>query len=125
MNATLTLTILVVDDTASERELLSYYLHDSGYRVISAENAREGLNKAIEHQPDIIVTDVVMPEISGFELCRNLRRHPITARIPILICTSKDQAIDRLWGMKQGAKAYLTKPFTKEQLTHTIQSLIS
>lgn len=124
MNATLTITILVVEDTPSERELMSHYLHGGGYSVISANNAQTGLSKAIECKPDLIVTDVVMPGMSGFELCRSLRKHPITASVPIIICTSKDQGIDRLWGMRQGANAYITKPFTREQLISTVQSVV-
>jgi two-component system, chemotaxis family, response regulator PixH len=81
------------------------------------------MEKAIAEQPDAIVTDVVMPGMSGFELCRSLRRHPITEKMPIVICSSKDQEIDRLWGMKQGADAYITKPFTREQLVRAVRSV--
>jgi len=123
MNTTLTLTILIVEDTPSERELMSHFLYSSGYSVISADNAQAGLSQAIESKPDLIVTDVVMPGMSGFELCRSLRKHPATANVPIIICTSKDQGIDRLWGMRQGANAYITKPFTREQLISTVQSV--
>jgi twitching motility two-component system response regulator PilH len=77
--------------------------------------------QAIERQPDIIITDVVMPGMSGFELCRSLKKNPATEKIPIIICTSKSQEIDRLWGMKQGADAYLTKPFTREQLIRAVK----
>ncbi len=123
MNATLTRNILVVEDTASEMELLSHYLRINGYTVISAMSAKEALDKAIALRPDVIVTDVVMPGMSGFELCRTLRRTPNTYDIPIIICTSKNQEIDRLWGMKQGADVYLTKPFTQEQLIRAIRSV--
>lgn len=123
MSTTLMGTILVVEDTLSEMELMSHYLRESGYAVIHAVSAKDALNMAIEQQPDVIVTDVVMPGMSGFELCRNLRKHPVTERVPIIICTSKNQEIDRLWGMKQGADAYITKPFTREQLIHAIQSV--
>jgi two-component system, chemotaxis family, response regulator PixH len=116
-------TILVVEDTPSERDLLSHYLRESGYVVIHADSAKEAMEKAIAEQPDAIVTDVVMPGMSGFELCRSLRRHPITEKMPIVICSSKDQEIDRLWGMKQGADAYITKPFTREQLVRAVRSV--
>jgi twitching motility two-component system response regulator PilH len=79
------------------------------------------VKKAMEHNPDVIVTDVVMPGMSGFELCRSLKNNPATKSIPIVICSSKDQEIDRLWGMRQGASAYLIKPFTREQLLRTVQ----
>ncbi|WP_416669966.1 response regulator transcription factor [Egbenema bharatensis] len=124
MNTTLMGTILIVEDTPSEMELMSHYLKESGYSVISAVSAREALNIAIEHKPNVIVTDIVMPGMSGFELCRNLKKHPATEKVPVVICTSKNQEIDRLWGMKQGADAYITKPFTREQLVRAIKSVV-
>lgn len=123
MSTTLMGTILVVEDTLSEIELMSHYLRESGYTVISTVSAKDALNIAIEQKPDVIVTDIVMPGMSGFELCRNLKNHPATERVPIIICTSKNQEIDRLWGMKQGADAYITKPFTREQLIRAIKSV--
>ncbi|WP_088893418.1 response regulator transcription factor [Leptolyngbya ohadii] len=123
MNKTIMGTVLIVEDTHSEMELMSHYLRESGYSVISAGTAKEALDKAIELMPDVIVTDVVMPGMSGFELCRTLRKHPATERVPIVICSSKDQEIDRLWGMKQGADAYITKPFTREQLIRAVKSV--
>lgn len=116
-------TVLVVDDTPSEMELLSHYLRESGYTVINTISAKEALNKAIELKPDVIVTDVVMPGMSGFELCRSLKKHPETEKVPIIICTSKGQEIDRLWGMRQGADVYITKPFTREQLVRAVRSV--
>jgi twitching motility two-component system response regulator PilH len=124
MATTLVRTILIVDDTPSEMELISHYLQESGYSVIGVVNANTALNQAIEHCPDVIITDVVMPGMSGFELCRSLKRHPATQKVPIIICTSKSQEIDRLWGMKQGADFYLTKPFTREQLLRAVQAVV-
>jgi twitching motility two-component system response regulator PilH len=115
--------ILIVEDTPSEMELISYYLQESGYSVISADSAKSGMSQAIEQKPDVIITDVVMPGMSGFELCRSLRKHPVTEKMPIIICTSKAQEIDRLWGMKQGADAYLIKPFTREQLLRAVKAV--
>jgi twitching motility two-component system response regulator PilH len=123
MSVTLMGTILIVEDTPSEMELISHYLKEGGYSVISADSAKTGLSQAIEQKPDVIITDVVMPGMSGFELCRNLRKHPVTEKVPIIICTSKAQEIDRLWGMKQGADAYLTKPFTREQLLRAVKAV--
>jgi len=121
MSMTLTKTVLIVEDTASQMELMSHYLRESGYSVISAVSAKEAIAKANEKAPDVIVTDVVMPGMSGFELCRSLKRNPATVNVPIVICTSKNQEIDRLWGMRQGADAYVTKPFTRDQLVRTVQ----
>ncbi len=123
MSLTLLGTILIVEDSPSELELMSHYLKESGYDVIKATGAKEGIEKALLHKPDAIVTDVVMPGISGFELCRSLKRNPTTQKVPIVICSSKNQEIDRLWAMKQGADAYVTKPYTREELLRAIKSV--
>lgn len=123
MSLTLLGTILIVEDSPSELELMSHYLNESGYNVIKASGAKEALEKAVLEQPDIIVTDVVMPGMSGFELCRSLKRNPATQKVPIVICSSKNQEIDRLWAMRQGADAYVTKPYTREQLLRAIKSV--
>jgi twitching motility two-component system response regulator PilH len=112
--------VLLVDDNPSQIELMELYLREVGHTVIRLTDAKQALNKALEQKPDVIVTDIVMPGMSGFELCRRLKQHPGTARVPIVICSSKNQEIDRLWGMKQGATAYLTKPFSKEQLLRAV-----
>jgi len=124
VNLTLVGTILIVEDSPSELELMSHYLQESGYNVIKASGAKEGIEKALLEQPDVIVSDVVMPEMSGFELCRSLKKNPVTAKVPIIICSSKNQPIDRLWAMKQGANAYITKPYTREHLLRTIKSVV-
>ncbi|MBD2605585.1 response regulator [Scytonema hofmannii FACHB-248] len=123
MSLTLIGTILIVEDSPSELELMSHYLNESGYNVIKASGAKEALEKAMSEEPDIIVTDVVMPGMSGFELCRSLKRNPVTQKVPIVICSSKNQEIDRLWAMRQGADAYVTKPYTREQLLRAIKSV--
>jgi two-component system, chemotaxis family, response regulator PixH len=123
VSLTLIGTILIVEDSPSELELMSYFLTESGYNVIPATGAKEALEKALLQQPDVIVTDVVMPGMSGFELCRYLKKNPATQKVPIVICSSKNQEIDRLWAMKQGADAYLTKPYTREQLIRAIKSV--
>ncbi|WOD37653.1 response regulator transcription factor [Nodosilinea sp. E11] len=124
MQAILTGTILVVEDTPSEMELMVHYLRESGCTVICAVTAQEALEKAAHQVPDVIVSDVVMPGMSGFELCRSLKKQPATAHVPIVLCTSKNQDIDRLWGMRQGADAYLTKPYTREQLVQSVLTVM-
>lgn len=121
---TKTATVLIVEDGASEMELMSHYLREEGYSVISAFSGNEGLSKAIAQRPDVIVTDVVMPGISGFELCRKLKHTPETKGVPVVICSSKGQTIDRMWGMRQGAQAYLTKPYTRAQLLETVKTAL-
>jgi len=117
-------TVLVVEDTPSERALMSHYLQEGGYSVIGAPSGKEGLDKAIAQKPDVIVSDIVMPGISGFELCRKLKRTPETKQVPVVLCSSKKQNIDRMWGMKQGAKAYLTKPYTRDELLAAVQQVL-
>lgn len=119
------ITVLVVEDSLSELELLGNYLRESGFTVILAKDGKDALNKAVNQKLDAVVTDVVMPGMSGFELCRQLKKDPATEQLPIIICSSKNQEIDRIWGMKQGAKVYLTKPFTREELVRAVKSVVS
>jgi chemotaxis family two-component system response regulator PixH len=115
--------VLVVEDTLSEMELISDYLRDSGYTVIATTDAKDALEKIDQHKPNVIVTDLVMPGMSGLELCRSIKKNPDTKELPIVVCTSKDQDLDRMWAMKQGADVYVTKPFSKEQLVRAIKSV--
>ena len=117
------ITVLVVEDTPSERELIMNYLRKNGYAVMSSANAKDALNKAAQYLPDVIITDVVMPGMNGYELCRSLKKNPLTKKLPIVLCTSKNQALDRLWGMRQGADVYITKPFTREELIRAVKSV--
>jgi chemotaxis family two-component system response regulator PixH len=117
-------TILIIEDSPSELELMTYFLSDSGYDILQATDGKEALKIAIEKQPNLIVTDVVMPEMSGFELCRNLKINPTTQKVPIVICSYQNQEIDRLWGIKQGADVYITKPYTREHLLDVLKSLV-
>ncbi len=123
MSLTLLGTILVVEDSPSELELISHFLNESGYKVIKATGGTEALKKLESEKPDAIITDVVMPGMSGFELCRSLKKNPDTQKVPIVICSSKNQEIDRLWAMRQGADYYVTKPYTREELLRAIKSV--
>ncbi len=118
-------TILVVEDTLSEMELISHYLHEGGFSVSNAISAKDALVRIQESLPDLILTDIVMPDMSGFELCRSLKRNAETSKIPIVFCSSKDQEIDRLWAMKQGGAAYIQKPFSREDLLRVVTSILS
>jgi two-component system, chemotaxis family, response regulator PixH len=114
--------VLIVEDTPSEREMIRHYLTESGYEVVSAENGKEALVKIAEQMPDVVLTDLVMPDMSGLELCRSLKKSSQTEKIPVIACTTKDQELDKLWGMKQGIDLYLTKPFTKEDIVRAVKS---
>ncbi|MGB6295790.1 MAG: response regulator [Rivularia sp. (in: cyanobacteria)] len=117
-------TVLIVEDTPSQLELMNVFLEEAGYTVIRATDAKDGLEKAQMHQPSAIISDVVMPGMSGFEFCRKLKRDLNTKKIPLIFCSSKNKDIDRIWGMRQGADFYLTKPFTKQQLIGAVKSII-
>jgi twitching motility two-component system response regulator PilH len=117
------ITILVVEDTPSEQKLISLYLSEAGYNVIAAGSGKEALEKISALKPDAIITDVVMPGMSGFELCRTIKKNPDTQKIPVIACTSKNQELDRLWGMKQGVDVYVTKPFNPEDLIRAVKSV--
>jgi len=118
-------TVLVVDDTPSQLELVSHYLLQQGYQVIRAGDAQEAIAKASAQKPDVIITDVMMPGMSGFELCRSLKKNPATEQVRIIICSSKNQRLDQIWGMRQGADAYVTKPFTAEELLSVVASVVA
>jgi len=116
-------TVLVVEDTASEQDLIVNYLVESGYTVISATNGQEALKKIEGKKPDVVVTDLVMPGMSGLELCRSLKKNNETKDVPIVACTSKNQELDKLWGMKQGIDVYITKPFSREDILRAVRSV--
>eukprot|EP00456_Euglypha_rotunda_P087015 TRINITY_DN8845_c0_g1_i10.p1 TRINITY_DN8845_c0_g1~~TRINITY_DN8845_c0_g1_i10.p1 ORF type:complete len:142 (+),score=38.16 TRINITY_DN8845_c0_g1_i10:841-1266(+) len=102
--------ILVVDDSKTELVFLSDLLHKNGFAVKTAENAEDAMRRLEEDQPDLILMDVVMPGQNGFQLTRAIARDPQYAAIPIILCTSKNQETDRVWGMRQGARDYIVKP---------------
>ena len=117
-------TILVVDDSPTDVKLVSAALQSQGYRVLTASNGDEAMTTAIKDQPALIVLDVVMPKTNGFQVCRALKSTPQTQSIKVVLLTSKNQASDKFWGMKQGADAYLTKPFADDELLKSIRQLI-
>ena len=115
--------VLVVDDSPTERYHLVEILRKNGFTIDTAENGEEGVAKAKAGHPDLILMDVVMPGMNGFQVTRTLSRDPATKDIPVIMCTSKDQETDRLWGMRQGAVAYLVKPVVAADLLEKIRSL--
>ncbi|QUY40314.1 response regulator (plasmid) [Acaryochloris sp. 'Moss Beach'] len=117
-------TVLVVDDSPAELKLMCLYLKEAGYLVVSTDDAKDALNKAETQKPDLVITDVVMPEMSGFELCRSLKKNEATQQLPVIICTTKNQDLDKLWGRKQGADEYITKPYTREDFLKAVKSAI-
>lgn len=114
--------VLVVDDMQSELDLLSQQLSQAGYSVVTAVNGKEALQKVLNSPPDVIVTDWMMPEMGGLDLCRKLKKNPSTSNIPVIACTAKDRDVDRKWAEKQGVHAYLTKPYDKNELLSALKS---
>ncbi|MEO8936307.1 MAG: response regulator [Burkholderiaceae bacterium] len=114
--------ILVVDDSATERFFFTELLSKHGYQVVTAENGVDAVTMAQSEQPDLILMDVVMPGQNGFQVTRTISRDPVTAHIPIIICTSKSQETDRYWGMKQGARDYVVKPVDPNDLLTKIRA---
>jgi phosphate regulon transcriptional regulator PhoB len=116
--------ILIVDDEADVVELIEFNLRSAGYDVISADDGLAAVKKAKESSPDLIVLDLMLPELDGTEVCKQLRRDPITARIPIIMLTAKAAEIDRVLGLELGADDYVTKPFSPRELVLRIRGLL-
>ena len=116
-------TVLVVDDSKTELMFLTDLLKKNGLSVRTAENAEEAFRRLEEEKPDLILMDVVMPGQNGFQLTRAISRNPIYADIPIIMCTSKNQETDRVWGMRQGARDYIAKPVNPAELRAKIAAL--
>jgi twitching motility two-component system response regulator PilH len=115
--------ILVVDDSKTELMYLTDILVKNGFSVKTAENAEDAFRRLAEDKPELILMDVVMPGQNGFQLTRAITRDPLYADIPIMMCTSKNQETDRVWGMRQGAKDYITKPVDADELMTKIKAL--
>ncbi|MBI5268303.1 MAG: response regulator [Burkholderiales bacterium] len=115
--------ILLVDDSKTELHLLSDMLSKQGYSVRTAENGEEAMRRLSEAKPDLILMDVVMPGTNGFQLTRAITRDPRFAGVPVIMCTSKNQETDKVWGMRQGARDYVVKPVDANDLLAKIKAL--
>ncbi len=116
--------VLVVEDSATDLEVISSYLKQAGLSVVVAKNSQEAQEIIDKNHPNLIILDVILPDQSGFELCRELKNNPTTNKIPVVISSSKNTEVDKLWGNMLGADAYLTKPVNKVELIQTIQTLM-
>lgn len=117
-------TVLVVEDSLTDITILTNCLRQGGINVLTASSAEEARTQIGYHQPDVIILDVVLPDRSGYEICRNLKTEAKTKDIPVVICSTKSGEMDKFWGMKQGADAYLVKPIDQEELMRTVKLLI-
>ena len=116
-------TILVVDDSATDRFFLTELLETAGFIVVGAESGEDCLATVAQNPPDLILCDVVMPGLSGFQVTRTLTKDPKTTHIPVILCTGKSQATDLAWALKMGAKACVTKPVVSADLLSLIKTL--
>lgn len=117
--------ILVVDDEPDTVELIEFNLKGAGYEVVTADDGAEALKKARSTPPDLILLDLMLPELDGLEVCKLLRRHSETAHIPIIMLTAKAAEIDRVLGLELGANDYVTKPFSPRELVLRVKNLLS
>lgn len=113
--------ILIADDSATAIAVLTRTLSPLGHELIVACDGEEAERLALEERPDLVILDVIMPKLHGFQLCRKLREHPATHRTPIIFVTAVDRESDRFWGLKQGANEYLTKPVDPEELVGKVR----
>jgi len=115
--------ILIVDDSPTERHVLNDLLTKAGYDVVTSDNGEDAIVKSRQLKPDLILMDVVMPGLNGFQATRAISRDPETRNIPIILCTSKSQETDKIWGLRQGARDYLVKPVDRDELLGKINAL--
>lgn len=117
--------ILLIEDSPTDRAVFTQWLERDGHEVLLASNAEDGLTLAREQQPDLVLMDVVLPGMSGFQATRALTRGEATSRIPVLIVSTKSMETDRAWGMRQGAVDYIVKPPRQEELLERIKQLVN
>ncbi|MBD7921892.1 twitching motility response regulator PilH [Xanthomonas bonasiae] len=117
--------ILIVDDSPSQLLGIQRIVEKLGHETLTATDGAAGVEAAKAALPDLVLMDVVMPNLNGFQATRTLRREPSTQNIPVILVTTKDQDTDRMWGMRQGARAYITKPFSEDELSEVIERVFS
>ena len=119
------ISVLIVDDSRTQLYAMEKMLQSAGIATLTAENGKQGILMARHKKPDVILMDIVMPEINGFQATRYLSRQPDTGHIPIIIISGSDQGSDKAWGLKLGAKDFMNKPVNKELLIEKIDNLIA
>lgn len=117
-------TVLIVDDSSTLREMISGLLLKAGMSVVEAKDGIEARSMIEGNPPDLVVLDIVMPNMNGYELCRWIKNTQGISNIPVIICSSKGEEFDRYWGMKQGADAYIAKPFRPRDMLDTVKQLL-
>lgn len=117
--------ILIVDDSPSQLLGIQRIVEKLGHEILTATDGAAGVEAAKAELPDLVLMDVVMPNLNGFQATRTLARDAATKHIPVILVTTKDQDTDRMWGMRQGAKAYITKPFSEDELSEVLERVFS
>ncbi len=117
--------ILIVDDSPSQLLGIQRIVEKLGHQILTATDGAAGVEAAKAELPDLVLMDVVMPNLNGFQATRTLARDASTRHIPVILVTTKDQDTDRMWGMRQGAKAYITKPFSEDELSEVLERVFS
>ena len=117
------LKVLVIDDSNTIRRSAEIFLKQGGHEVLLAEDGFDALSKVNDYEPDLIFCDILMPRLDGYQTCAIIKRNPRFAAVPIVMLSSKDGVFDKARGRMVGSQDYLTKPFTKDQLLHTVQEL--
>jgi twitching motility two-component system response regulator PilH len=117
--------LLIVDDSPTELKLITDVFNTSEYDVVTAGDGEAGVEMAMTAKPDLIILDVVMPKMNGFQACRKIKSMPELENIPVILLTSKNQKSDEFWGKKQGADVYLTKPFHTDEVLEAVTNLLS
>jgi twitching motility two-component system response regulator PilH len=117
--------ILIVDDSPSQLLGIQRIVEKLGHQCLTAEDGAAGVEVAKRELPDMVLMDVVMPNLNGFQATRQLSKGATTKDIPVILVTTKDQDTDRMWGLRQGAKAYLTKPFSEDELAEVIERVFN
>jgi len=117
-------TVLIVDDSSALREMIAGLLVNVGMTILEAKDGAEAQQKIEASPPDLVVLDIVMPNMNGYELTRWIKTNPKTKDVPVVICSSKGEEFDRYWGMKQGADAYIAKPFRPNEMVETVKQLL-
>jgi len=117
--------ILIVDDSPSQLLGIQRIVEKLGHQILTATAGAAGVETAKAELPDLVLMDVVMPNLNGFQATRTLARDEATRHIPVILVTTKDQDTDRMWGMRQGAKAYITKPFSEDELSEVLERVFA
>ena len=116
--------ILIIDDSPTDVRVFSTLLERAGHRVDAVNNAEDGIERVRATQPDLVIMDVIMPGMNGFQATRTLTRDPVTSSVPIVMITTKSMETDQVWGLRQGARAFITKPVSEKDLLACINDLL-